>query len=350
MIIKIGTDRFWVRASNLERWAEILSSLPREIQSKSKKDIAKNYLHYKVDEGGRVVNSDEIYGLFGAEKSRTGITIVGSNFINEKDKGYVLTEGAIDLLNKYNGNEEWEKVLAEQLLKYSVRVRSIVFPLLNGGCLVCEKGYLQNLKASYISYGDNDYYIFSNKMEEVTINNLIELYTNIVLGPFWREELDINNDEIIEIHGVNKKEPSLGSGTYLKIPLLLFNYLEWVKEENEGRYILDKYKIKEDISEETFNSLIMNDTLNEIEELKELIIENSDARGFFPIEKVGSSLKDKIDRSNNEKYDQWIDHYFMTAINNRVLRIVDNEQGQPRHGRGLLGKKDYQLIKLEILK
>lgn len=350
MIIKIGTDRFWVRASNLERWAEILSSLPREIQCKSKKDIAKDYLHYKVDEGGRIVNSDEVYGLFGFGKSKTGITIIGSNFINEKDKGYVLTDAATNLLNKYNDNEEWEKTLAEQLLKYSIRVRSIVLALLNGGCLVCEKGYLQNLKTSYISYGDNDYYIFSNKMEEVTINNLIELYPNIVFGPFWREELGINNDEIIEIQGVNKKEPSLGSSTYLKIPLLLFYYLEWVKEESEGRYILDKYKIKEDVGKETFNSLIINNTFNEIEELKELIRENSDARGFFPIENVGLSLKDKIDSSNNENYEQWIDHYFMTAINNGVLKIVDNEQGQPRHGRGLLGKKDYQLIKLEILK
>jgi len=31
MIIKIGTDRFWVRASNIERWADILSTLPERI-------------------------------------------------------------------------------------------------------------------------------------------------------------------------------------------------------------------------------------------------------------------------------------------------------------------------------
>jgi len=37
MIIKIGTDRFWVKASNIERWAEILKSLPKKIPCSSKK-------------------------------------------------------------------------------------------------------------------------------------------------------------------------------------------------------------------------------------------------------------------------------------------------------------------------
>lgn len=130
MIIKIGTDRFWVRASNIERWADILSTLPEKIPCKNKKDIAKDYLHYKVDESGRIINADEVYGLFGVEKSKTSVTIVGSNFIKENDNGYELTEGAINLLNKYKGNDAWEKTLGEQLLKYSLRVRTLALALL----------------------------------------------------------------------------------------------------------------------------------------------------------------------------------------------------------------------------
>lgn len=349
MIVKIGTDRFWVRASNLERWAEILNILPERIECKSKKDIAKDYLHYKVDEGGRVVNSDEVYGLFGVEKSKTSITIVGSNFISENNNCYELTEGAISLLNEYRNSRNWEKVLAEQLLKFSVRVRSIAVTLLNGGFLVCGNGYLENLKDSYILYNDINYYIFSNKIDDVTINNLIELNPELSLGKFWFKELEITKDEKIEIHGVNKKEPSLGSSSYLKIPLILFNYLGWIKEE-EGKYTLDKYKIKEDIDVDTFDSLILDGCINELEEFKTIIKANTDSRGFIPVEEVGMALKDKIDRENTQSYDKWIDHYFITAINNGVIKIVDNEQGQPRHGRGLLGKKDNQLIKLEFLK
>lgn len=350
MIIKIGTDRFWVRASNIERWADILSTLPQNISCKSKKDIAKDYLHYKVDEGGRIINADEVYGLFGVEKNKSGITIVGSNFIKGSLDGYELTDGAINILNKYKENAEWEKILGEQLLKYSLRVRTLALALLNGGYLYFEKGYMENFTSAYINYENVDYYIFSSKLEDININNLINIYPSKVLGPFWKEELTIANEEIIEIQGVNKKEPSLGSmSTYLKIPMMLFNYLDWIKEETDGKYILDKHKIKEDISEETFNSLIVNDVLDELEALKELIVNNLDARGFFPLEIVGSLLKDKIDKENEKSYEQWIDNYFMKATNKGTLRIVDHEQGQPRHGRGLFGKKDYQLIKLEII-
>ncbi|BCN30117.1 hypothetical protein [Anaeromicropila herbilytica] len=350
MIIKMGTDRFWVRVSNIERWADILSTLPERIPCKNKKDIAKDYLHYKVDEGGRIINADEVYGLFGVEKSKTSVTIVGSNFIKENDDCYELTEGAINLLNNYKHNAAWEKTLGEQLLKYSLRVRTLALALLNGGYLYFEKGYMENFTSAYINYENIDYHIFSSKSEDININNLLNVYSSKVLGPFWKEELNIIDDEIIQIQGVNKEEPSLGSmSTYLKIPMMLFEYLNWLKEEADGKYILDKHKIKEDISEEIFNSLIFDVSLDDMEVLKELIVNNSDARGFFSLEIVGSFLKDKIDSGDEKSYDQWIDHYFMSSINEGRLRIVDHEQGQPRHGRGLFGKKDYQLIKLEIV-
>lgn len=350
MIIKIGAERFWVRASNIERWADILSTLPERILCKNKKDVAKDYLNYKIDEGGRIVNADEVYGLFGVENSKTSVNIVGSNFIRENDDGYELTEGAINLLNQYKDNDAWEKTLGEQLLKYSLRVRTLALALLNGGYLYFGKGYMENFTSAYINYENINYYIFSSKPEDININNLIYLYPSKVLGPFWKEELNIAEEEKIQIKGVNKEEPSLGSmSTYLKIPMMLFEYLNWVKEAVDGKYVLDKHKIKEDISEETFNSLILDTSLSDMEVLKELILNNSDARGFFPLEVVGSLLKDKIDREDQKSYDQWIDNYFMGVINEGRLKIIDHEQGQPRHGRGMFGKKDYQLIKLEIV-
>lgn len=350
MIIKIGTDRFWVRASNIERWAEIISTLPEKILCKSKKDIAKYYLHYKVDEGGRIVNADEVYGVFGVEKSKNSLTIVGCNFIKENVEGYELTEGAIKLLNEYKNNGDWEKVLAEQLLRYSLRVRALALALLNGGYIYFEKGYMENFTNAYISYKNTSYYVFSSKPEEINVNNLLNTQASTVLGPFWKEELNILKDEEIRFQGINKDYPSLGSmSTYLKIPMMLFDYLNWIKEDKEGKYIFDKQKIKEDIEEQIFQSLIMDNSLNEIEVLKELILNNSDARGFFPLEIVGSLLKDKIDRDDEKNDERWIDHYFMTGINKGRFKILDHEQGQPRHGRGLLGKKDYQLIKLEIM-
>jgi len=351
MIIKLGTDRFWVKASNIERWAEILSCLPNKIPCNSKKDIAKDYLGYKVDERGRIVNADEIYGLFGIEKSENSITITGCNFIRNNEEGFELSDDAIELVEKYRQNDEWEKVLAKQLLKYSIRVRSIAYAMLNGGYLIFEKGYMENLAQAYIILNEKKYYIFSSKSDEININNLMNENQSKILGDFWRNELDISENEEIEFRGINKDYPSLGSmSTYLKIPMLLFDYLGWIIESEDGRYILDKHKIKADAGIDVYDSLINEADIDDIEILKRLIKEYTDARGFFPLGIVGSLLKKKVDNENLMSEEKWIDHYFITGINNGKFIIKEHEQGQPRHGRGLLGKKDYQLIKLEIRK
>lgn len=351
MIIKIGTDRFWVKASNIERWVEILNILPQTIPCKSKKDIAKKYIGYRVDDAGRIIKADEMYGLFGLEKSNGKFTIVGSNFIKENKSCYELTEGALKLIERYKNNENWESALAEQLLKYSIRVRSIAIALLNGGYLHFSKMYLENLISSYLNFNNKDYYIFSNKGEKTNINNLINDNSTLVLGRFWKEELKISDYEEIKFSGINNDSPSLSAmSTYLKIPVMLFNYLNWFKEEQEGKYVLDKYKMKEDISKKIYNSLIIEKTVDEIEILKELIKEYSDARELFPLEIVGSLLKSKIDFQNEVSEDAWIDRYIMTGIDKGKFKILDHEQGQPRHGRGLLGKNEYQLLKIDILK
>lgn len=350
MIIKIGTDRFWVKPSNIERWAEILKSLPEKIPCTSKKDIARDYLDYKVDKSGRIVNADEVYGLFGVEKTKDSVTIVGCNFIKENEDGYELTEGAIELLERYKQNAGWEKVLASQLLKYSVRVRTIVFAMLNGGQLLFEKGYMKNFAKAYITFSNKNYYVFSNKPEEVNINDLMSENTLKILGDFWRKALNIDETEEIMFRGINKDYPSLGSmSTYLKIPMLLFDYLGWIIECEDGKYILDKQKIKNDAGQSVYESLVDGANADELEILEQLIKKYSDARGFFPIGIVGSMFKTSIDNQSNMTEEQWVDHYFITGINRGRFKIKHHEQGQPRHGRGLLGKRDYQLIKLEII-
>jgi hypothetical protein len=349
MIIKIGTDRFWVKSSNIERWAEILKSLPEQIPCSSKKDIAKEYLGYKVDNSGRIVNADEVYGLFGLEKTKNSVTIAGCNFIRANKEGYQVSEDAVELVKRYKQNDEWEKVLAKQLLKYSIRVRSVAFAMINGGCLNFEKGYMKTLVKAYITLNNKKYYIFSQKVEDTNINALMNDYASEVLGCFWKKELDIDDAEEIVFKGINKDYPSLSSmSTYLKIPIMLLDYLGWIIEKENNRYILDKERIKKDIGKEVYDSLTTQSDIKELEVLKELIVSYSDSRGFFPIGVVGSIFKNRIDSENSMSEEKWIDRYFITEINKGKFIIKDHEQGQPRHGKGLLGKKDYQLIKLEI--
>lgn len=350
MIIKLGRERFWAKSSNIERWPEILKSLPKEIQSKSRNVIAKDYLHYTVDDKHRILNADEVYGIFGAEISKKSINIAGCNLIKKCNNGYKLSYEAIELIERYDNDEQWEAVLASQVLKYSIRVRSVAIALLNGGYIQFKNKFMENLKEAYISFDDKIYYIFSDKTDEANINTLIHHNSSNVLGPFWKEELDIIDDEDIVFSGATKGDPSLSfMTTYLKIPLHLFDYLEWFKEIEENRYILDKNKLKEDVGNNVLDSLTIGKNVDELDILKELINEYKDSRGYIPVAIVGEKLKDKIDEEKDTSIDAWIDRYFITKVNNEIIKIVDNEQGQPRHGRGLLGKKDHQLLKIEFI-
>lgn len=349
MIIKIGTDRFWVKSSNIERWAEILVELPEIIDSKSKHQIAKDYLSYKADENGRIVNADEVYGLFGAEKTRGSYLIAGSNFIKENGSGFCLTERALEFVKLFRNNDNWEKFLGEQLLRFSIRVRSIAIALLNNGYLFLPNGFTGGLSSGYIHFKDRDYYIFSSDPTQVNLNSLINDYSEKVLGDFWRDELNIDVNEPVEFKGANKDYPSLGSiSTYIKIPLMLFDYLKWLKMRVDGNYYFDQEKLKNDIDDSTFKSLIFEGSVDAIEFLKDLIKQYSDLRGYFPVGIVGSLLMAKVDDESELGEEQWSDRFFMTNISDGKFRIINHEQGQPRHGRGFLGKKDYQLLQLKF--
>ena len=349
MKIRITVDRFWNDFSSIERWPEILINLPEKMESKSKYDIAKNYLSYPTDDRGRVLRSDEFYGLFGAEIKQEKIIISGCNLIQLNDEGYFLSEEALKLRVCYERDEGWEKELAKQLLKYSIRVRAVIIGILNGGGVQFPIKFLYKNREAYIELNRKRYYPLNPNTEVTNLNDFMKDFGKESLGSYWREILHISNEEYIEILGTTKDTPSLSDiGTYLKIPLTLFEYLGWFIDKGEGKYQIDKEKLKEDIGIDIYESLIIEEFLNDVDILKDLIKDYQDIRGLFPVEHVGKVLKSKIAPEINGDIGKWIDRYFLEGVEKGKFKIVDYEQGQPRHGRGLLGDKKKQLIKIEF--
>ena len=349
MKIHITIERFWNDNSSIERWPEILLKLPERLKSNSKYDIAKSYLSYPIDEKGRVLRSDELYGLFGAEKKQGKIIISGANYIQKDSDGYFLTDEAQGLRDSYQRNKGWEKDLAKQLLTYSIRVRAVVLGIINGGGICFPDKFLIRNKEAYVEMDGIKYFLLNPITSTTNLNEFMRKFGKETLGPFWQKELNIDSEEEIQLVGTAKEEPSLADiGTYLKMPLTLFKYLEWFKEKGEGVYELHQEKVKEDIGEDVFNSLVINDFMKDTDILRELISEYADIRGYFPVEKVGEILKERIDPETKESIGKWIDHYFMEGTEIGKFKIKGSEQVQPRHGRGLLGDKEKQLIKLEL--
>ena len=86
----------------------------------------------------------------------------------------------------------------------------------------------------------------------------------------------------------------------------------------------------------------------ELSWLKHKILSEADDRGFFPVEIVFKELKDIYYPTWDKGLDRFVDYYLTNRQSKGLVAIVDHESGQPRQGRGYLGKREYQLIKLEI--
>lgn len=349
MIFKISKEKFWDNSSGIERWPEMLKTLPKKIEFRDKNKIAEEYFHMKKDEKGRLNGSYEVYGLFGGDLKGDVVSLTGCNLIRKTSQGSELTEEAVKIVEAYKVDKNWEVLLMEQLMKYSIRIRAIITSLLNGGRFYFSEGYLKEMSKAYIEYNEENYYIFYDKEDKKNLNNLMRLFPEKTVGDFWLKEFNINNDEAIEIQGISNPNPSINSiSTQIKIPLVLLEYLGFIKEVDIGYYSIDRSKFKEKISEEVYESFLLNSEKDEMQILKELMEKYGDYNGNFPVEILGERLKNYLEPYSNEILDTWIDKYFISGFNSGKFKLISNEQGQPRHGRGLLGKRDHQLIKIEI--
>lgn len=349
MIFKISKEKFWDNSAGIERWPEMLKRLPHEIEYSDKNKIAEEYFGMKKDEKGRLNGSYEVYGLFGGEKKGDVVTLTGCKLIRKTEHGCQLTDEAVMLVEAYDNDNKWEILLMEQLLKYSLRVRTIVTALLNGGKFYFKEGYLKGMSKAFVEYEEEIYYVFYDKSDKKNLNDLMRVFSRKAVGEFWLKEFEINEDEIIEIEGISNRKPSINSiSTQIKIPMVLLEYLGFIKEVEVGYYSINKNKFKEDICKDVFESFLLEDEIDDLQVLKKLIQEYKDYSGYFPVAIVGEKLKRIIDPDSKGAIDSWIDKYFISGFNLGKFKLSSYQQGQPRHGRGLLGKREQQLIIIEF--
>lgn len=349
MIFKISKEKFWDNSAGIERWPEMLKRLPYEIEYSDKNRIAEEYFGMKKDKKGRLNGSYEVYGLFGGDKKGDVITLTGCNLIRKTEHGCKLTDEAVILVQAYGDDNKWEILLMEQLLKYSLRVRTIVTSLLNGGKFYFREGYLKGMSKAFIEYEEEIYYVFYTNSDKKNLNDLMRVFPRKVVGEFWLKEFKINYEKIIEIEGISNKNPSINNiSTQIKIPMVLLEYLGFIEEVEVGYYSINKNKFKNDIPKDVFKSFLLEDKIDDLQVLKKLIQEHKDYSGYFPVAIVGEKLKQIIEPDSKELIDSWIDKYFISGYNLGKFKLSSYQQGQPRHGRGLLGKREQQLIKIEF--
>jgi hypothetical protein len=350
--IKLSIERFWMETGNFELWPDTLSQLPQQIQARSIKELAAKYLFKDLSQKDK---SKDLYGLQGCEYHFTSklLEIKGVHYIQLTNDGYSITEDGLELVERYKNQAGWEAQIARQVIKYSPRCRAIMYPLWRGGHLKTAGNWLERLFQAKLCFEDQIYAPFVAKQDALGLNRLLDTFREESLGKYWRailQEMDIAFAVEWNFVGSSTVKPADANlSSLLRSPFALFNYLQWFIEKKNGEVYLNKDQIYEDLQgEEPFSDLGSIPPLSILEAFRKLIAEYGDYRGLFPVEIVLSQLQERYFPDWRQGPDRFVDSFLTQGIKDGLFRIVGNESGQPRHGRGYLGKRENQLLKMEF--
>ena len=384
MIIRLAKERFWVEAAYSERWPQMLLKLPDgDIPVRAKRELAHRYWREQADAKGRL-SQYEMFGLFGAEHKPGGVGLHGCNLLKATERGYRLSAAALRLRDAYDnsgtnctskpppgplrrrgsptpsplgrvgegfpGNDKWEILLMEQALRYSLRLRALTAALLDGGELAFPNAFLTAMPQARLTYGGRSYAVFNTFVgQHENLNALLLRLKSVALGPFWRAELGLGDDDDFDLYGGHRQEPPSVNqiATHLKPPLALMEHLGWFAEIAPAVFRLDAAAMQAALADDAYASL-RPEAQNELDILRELIHTYANLKGYFPVALVGALLKQRIDPHSDLPDDKWTDRYFSAGFHGGTFELADYDMGQPMDGRGLLGRNSHQLVKLEI--
>lgn len=353
--IKLAIERYWMEPGNFELWCDVLTRIPLKTEARTIKDIAKFYLDkdvYGTDK--KLDRSKELFGLMGGNYSNSSgyLELKGVNFLERQDGYLQLTQQAVEVVKAYQKGGEWEKILARQLLSYSPRTRVIMHLLLNGGIIVTQGFPLAELGKWQIAYEGEVYSPFISNPARNDMNRLLLKFKTQALGPMWKVVIankDIILDENWQFIGSGGPVPAINNLTaFMRCPMQLFDYLEWFTEKEDGTRIINLEKIPNNFDIMKLFVVEHREEQSELQWLEREIEQNADYRGLFPAEPILERLMIKYYPKWDQGVPRFIDYYITKGINERTFEIIENESGQPRHGRGYLGKREYQLIKLDF--
>ena len=131
----------------------------------------------------------------------------------------------------------------------------------------------------------------------------------------------------------------------LKGPLYLLDSLGWLSPEGELGIPTPVCKTACLELEETWAE-------SPADCLRRLAVEEADVRGLVPVDSLMRKLFDTQQpnrpQPSGPDWDRWVDDLLGEALRNGALELLVAEPGQPRHGRGLLGNRQHQLVRWAV--
>lgn len=171
--IQLATDLLW-NSTDPERYATLVKRADPEVRYQSTNELRKEVFgYYEYFEGGETKEDTRLGWHLNRNmycpqpgKNEYSVKLGGINlFVKTDDGEYYLSEEGIELRELYVSGDvtEWKAKLAELVLKYSIRVRCIIYYLGVHGCnIYSDMGtfrgdeYLEKGDLKYKYYGTDE--------------------------------------------------------------------------------------------------------------------------------------------------------------------------------------------------
>ena len=194
--------------------------------------------------------------------------------------------------------------------------------------------------------------IFANNGE--LFNQLLQEHRHVAIGAWWEKEIEQLGFDVVEefkFEGVRDGPPSTNKlNSNIKPGLFLMKHLRVMVFQGGG------WQLSGEQAVEVFGTAIASDFTDfnissikrsPINIMKEAAIELQDHEGFIVVSQLAREWAIQM-QIPTYKAAHELDEFIREQMYSGRLNILDRNQGQPRHGRGLFGENHSRKIKLSF--
>lgn len=365
LIKRVGLAKLflWPEAERIQTYPEAFANLrPERVYTRQEVVTEVFGLVYKDAQTGQPVRGSHIENCFGLEPVfGKKVVIRGLNALRQIGPGqYVATEAALQIGQGYRtetDEDDWLIPLAQQLARFEVRTRLLLYLLGRGGWSLTFASpvfYAYPSVRARLERAGESLALFQDKA--AAFNRLLHLHSHVALGPWWAMELaglgyELDEDFCFEsIPGGAPSTNKLSSA--LKSSLFLFKYLG-ILESVDGGWAVNQTRAVDLLGAEIVIDLVEvpqnNNQDSPLALLKQLAGELQDDSGLVVVSHLARRWAGRNHIAPDEA-DIVFDQFLRQQLYDGAVRVTLRHQGQPRHGRGLFGEETARKIKLEFLR
>lgn len=345
-IVRLSKLFLWPEPARFQAYPEFLVLIDPEEPYKHMHDVARRAGGQRMLDDTHVKHENIVRNLPGLEYNKEHEPVIrGVGLMQKTGKQFFLSDWGRQLRDAYLEDSTgiaWKVILASNLLSREPRIRSMVRIISRSdGVLKFPQGgfFTGRYKQAELIMGDKVYRPFVDQQE--CQQNLQQLIIDLgywALGS-WQQE--IAEGKIIYSGADKESITATGLSMAMKAAFTLFKHLDLVDEydgELQWRNVTAAQLLGDELAQDFgWDKGIILDTLRIV---KDLIGQLTADNGFL----VASQLINRMEERGIAESEKTL----AKLLDAGHIRLEAWDYGQMRHGRGLFGEPDKQLLKLSI--